>query len=445
MKTSPPKLEDEPSESSTRGLTQLLLVSAFAGALVGLVGGSFHWLLTHGSHGFAMLVAQWKAEGFLGLPGWLLTMLVVGLCVAIARWLVTFAPSAAGSGVQHVEAVMREEATPASFRVLPIKFLGGLLAMVPGLALGREGPTIQMAAVIGTQCGKWFGFTRGDRTLLYTAIAGSGLSVAFNAPLSGVAFVIEEVAHRITMRRLLATLIAVATAIAIYRSFFGNAVELSFTKLIPSSMTELVAYGLLGAWLGALGVMYNKSVLMGLNVFQNTAPKVSPIIKAGILGALIGLVAYWQPQWVGGGEIQVNAVLAGQLSINALLILFLVRWVLGSLSYSMGVPGGLFAPLLLVGATSGALFATSINFLVTAPFVLDPISFALVGMAAFFTAVVRAPFTGILLIIEMSGSVALVAPLIVASVAACLVASLMHGEPIYDSLRARMPQRPTDH
>jgi CIC family chloride channel protein len=76
--------------------------------------------------------------------------------------------------------------------------------------------------------------------------------------------------------------------------------------------------------------------------------------------------------------------------------------------------------------------------------VLDPIAFALVGMAAFFTAVVRAPFTGILLIIEMSGSVSLVAPLIVASVAACLVASLMHGEPIYDSLRARMTHHPTD-
>ena len=444
MNTTPPKLDEDPAASSTHGLTQLLLVSAFAGALVGLVGGSFHWMLLHGSQGFAKLIAQWKAEGFFGLPGWLLTMVVVGLCVGIARWLVTFAPSAAGSGVQHVEAVMREEATPASFRVLPIKFLGGLFAMVPGLALGREGPTIQMAAVIGTQCGKWFGFTRGDRSLLYTAIAGSGLSVAFNAPLAGVAFVIEEVAHRITMRRLLATLIAVATAIAVYRAYFGNAVELSFTKLLPSNLTELVAYGLLGAWLGALGVLYNKSVLLGLNLFSSTAPKVSPIIKAGILGALIGLVAYWQPQWVGGGELQVNAVLAGQLSINALIILFLVRWALGPLSYSMSVPGGLFAPLLLVGATSGALFATSLNFLVTAPFVIDPIAFALVGMAAFFTAVVRAPFTGILLIIEMSGSVALVAPLIVASVAACLVANLMHGEPIYDSLRARMPHHPTD-
>lgn len=438
MKINPHNSDDDLSEQNTRGLAQVLVVSAFAGALVGFVGGSFHWLLVHGSQGFAGLVAQWKAGGFFGLPDWLITMCVVGLCVGTARWLVTFAPSAAGSGVQHVEAVMREEATPATFRVLPIKYLGGLLAMVPGLALGREGPTIQMAAVIGTQCGKWFGFTREDRSLLYTAIAGSGLSVAFNAPLAGVAFVIEEVAHRTTMRRLLATLIAVATAIVVYRSYFGNQVEFNVGNLLPGTIPELMAYGLLGAWIGALGVMYNKSVLLGLNLFGSIAPKTSPIIKAGVVGALIGLVAYWQPHWVGGGELQVNAVLAGQLSLNALIILLLVRWVLGPLSYSMSTPGGLFAPLLLVGATSGALFATSINFLVTAPFVLDPIAFALVGMAAFFTAVVRAPFTGVLLIIEMSGSVSLVAPLITASVAACLVASLMRGEPIYDSLRARM-------
>ena len=430
-----PKIE---SVDQMHGLLQLLLVSAFAGALVGLVGGSFHWMLVHGSKSFADLLAQWRAEGLYGLPGWIFAMIVVGLCVAAARWLVTFAPTAAGSGVQHVEAVMREEATPATFRVLPIKFLGGLLAMIPGLALGREGPTIQMAAVIGTQCGKLFGFAREDRSLLYTAIAGSGLSVAFNAPLSGVAFVIEEVAHRITIRRLLATLIAVATAMTVYRAYFGNDVEFNVGHLLPGTIPELMAYGLLGAWIGALGVMYNKSVLFGLNLFNNTAPNTSPMLKAGVVGAFIGLIAYWQPEWVGGGEIQVNAVLAGQLSLNALIILLLVRWVLGPLSYSMSTPGGLFAPLLLVGAISGALFATSINFIVTGPFVLDPIAFALVGMAAFFTAVVRAPFTGVLLVIEMSGSVTLVAPLITASVAACLIANLMQGEPIYDSLRVRI-------
>lgn len=430
--------DDESFETVTRALVPLLAVAAVAGVLVGLVGGSFHWLLTHGGAGFLELLAHWKIHGFFGLPGWLAAMAVVALSVATARWLVTFAPSSAGSGVQHVEAVMREQAEPAPMRVLPIKYLGGLLAMVPGLALGREGPTIQMAAVIGTQCGKLFGFSQSDRSMLYTAVAGCGLSVAFNAPLSGAAFVIEEVAHRTTMRRVLTTLVAIATAMAVYRGYFGNHVELLVSDFLPTSTIEMLFYAAFGAMVGGLGVLYNKSVLLGLNLFNDTAPTVSPIVKAGVIGALIGLLAYWQPQWVGGGELQVNTILAGQLGISALLVLLLVRWVLGPLSYSMGTPGGLFAPLLLVGAATGALFASGANAIMPATELLSPSAFALVGMAAFFTAVVRAPVTGILLICEMSGTVTLMIPLLIACVMAALVASLLHGEPIYDSLRARM-------
>ncbi len=429
---------DETFDTMTRALVPLLAVAAVAGVCVGLVGGSFHWLLTHGSAGFLELLAQWKRNGFLGVPGWLAAMVVVAVSVAIARWLVTFAPSAAGSGVQHVEAVMREQAEPAPLRVLPIKYLGGLLAMVPGLALGREGPTIQMAAVIGTQCGKLFGFSQSDRSMLYTAVAGCGLSVAFNAPLSGAAFVIEEVAHQTTMRRVLTTLVAIASAMAVYRGYFGDNVEFLVNDFLPTTKIELLVYTVFGALVGGLGVLYNKSVLLGLNLFHNTAPKVSPVVKAGIIGALIGLLAYWQPQWVGGGELQVNTILAGQLGMSALLLLLLVRWVVGPLSYSMGTPGGLFAPLLLVGAATGALFASGANVIMPATELLSPSAFALVGMAAFFTAVVRAPVTGILLICEMSGTVSLMIPLLIASVMAALVASLLRGEPIYDSLRARM-------
>jgi CIC family chloride channel protein len=262
--------------------------------------------------------------------------------------------------------------------------------------------------------------------------------VAFNAPLAGVAFVIEEVAHRTNMRRVLATLIAVATAMAVYRGYFGNLVEFKVDDFLPATPIEYLLYAIFGALIGALGVLYNKSVLLGLNLFANTAPQVSPVLKAAVVGSLIGLLAYWQPQWVGGGEVQVDTLLAGQLGATALLILVLVRWVLGPLSYSLGTPGGLFAPLLLVGASLGVLFCGAANLIIPSTELLTPNAFALVGMAAFFTAVVRAPVTGILLISEMSGTVSLMTPLLLACVMATLVASLLRGEPIYDSLRERM-------
>jgi len=150
---------DESFAEINQGLIRLLVVAAVAGIAVGLVGGSFHWLLVHGGAGFLQTLAQWKDVGVWGLPGWLAAMAVVGVSVALARWLVTFAPASAGSGVQHVEAVMREDADPAPFKVLPIKFVGGLLAMVPGLALGREGPTIQMARSLAHSLARSLGLT----------------------------------------------------------------------------------------------------------------------------------------------------------------------------------------------------------------------------------------------------------------------------------------------
>lgn len=437
-----PVVEDESFDEFDPGLVRLLLIAAIAGVLVGLVGGAFHWSLVNGSAAFLRALEDIKNNGTSALPGWMIAMLIAGISVGLARWLVKFAPTAAGSGVQHVEAVMREQAQPASLVVLPIKFIGGLLAMVPGLALGREGPTIQMAGVIGTQCGKLFGLSHNDRSLLYTAIAGSGLSVAFNAPLSGAAFVIEEVARRVTVRRVLATLTAVATAMAVYRGLFGNLHDFMVGTLDHATPVELLLYLLLGMLMGLLAVLYNRSVLLGLNTFSGLAPDTSPWIKAGIVGAFMGLIAYHQPQWVGGGELQVNLLLAGHYGPQALVLLLLVRWFLGPLSYSMGTPGGLFAPLLLVGATVGALYAHGLNAMAASTFhsalMINPAAFAMVAMAAFFTGVVRAPVTGILLICEMSGSVTLMVPLLLASVGAAVVASLLRGEPIYDSLRARM-------
>jgi len=431
-------LEEESLETTNHDLFRLVVVAAIAGIAVGIVGGCFHWLLLHGQSGLAQRFADWKSNGLFGLPGWIAAALIAGTAVGIARWLIRFAPTAAGSGIQHVEAVIRHQASPAPLRALPIKFFGGLLAMIPGMALGREGPTVQMAAVIGSQCGRIFGLNRDDKFLLYTAVAGAGLAVAFNAPMAGVAFVVEEVSRRVTTRRLLTTLIAVGTSIAIFRAYFGNAVAFSMDSLKAADAASLFIFAGFGVFLGAAGVLYNKSILFGLNLFSACTRKISPPIGAAMVGAMVGLLGYWQPFLVGGGESQVQTILTHTLSINTLVMLLLVRWALGPASYAPGLPGGLFAPLLLVGATMGAILASVINWIPSIAGGADTATYAMVGMAAFFTAVVRAPFTGVLLIIEMSANVALTPALLIACVTAALTASLMRAEPIYDSLRARM-------
>ena len=433
--------EEESLEVTNRNLLRLVIVAAIAGLAVGLVGGCFHWLLLHGGAAFTLKLVQWKANGLFGLPGWVAASVIAATSVGLARWLIRLAPTAGGSGIQHVEAVMREQASPAPLLALPIKFVGGLLAMIPGMALGREGPTVQMAAVIGNQCGRIFGLNRDDKFLLYTAVAGAGLSVAFNAPMAGVAFVVEEVSRKVTTRRLLTTLIAVATSIAIFRTFFGNAVAFEMHTLKAADATSLLIFAGFGVFLGAAGVLYNKSILLGLNIFSICSQRIPPEIGAAVIGALIGLIGYWQPFWVGGGDSQIQSMLSHVLSINTLLMLLLIRWVLGPVCYAPGLPGGLFAPLLLVGSTLGAILASVMNMMPSLVGAADVAAFAMVGMAAFFTAVVRAPFTGVLLMIEMSGNVALTPALLVACVTATVTASLLRAEPIYDSLRARMTAR----
>ena len=438
--TLPPRqpAKAEAIDDSVTALSTLLLVAALAGGLVGLVGGSFRWCLdTVYTVLLSLLQTLHTAESTNLLPGWLILPVLAALLVAGARALVRLEPTAAGSGIQHVEAVMHGQADPAPLRTLPVKFIGGLLAMAPGLALGREGPTVQMAAIIGTQCGRLARLNREDRFMLYTAVAGAGLSVAFNAPLAGAAFVLEEVARRVTLRRLLVTLTAVATSIAVLRSQFGNATDFSVTLSNTLNPAQIVLMTALGALCGLLGVMYNRSVVAGLNLFA-CAPRIPPEAKAATVGALIALVAWWHPDWVGSGELHVQTIFDHRWTMAPLLLLLVVRWILGVVSYAPGVPGGLFAPLLLVGSAIGALLAMTLH--ATTGWAFDSTAFAMIGMAGFFAAVVRAPFTGILLAVEMTGNVSLMVPLLLASVAAVAVATGLGNPPIYDTLRARMIQ-----
>lgn len=434
---SAPLVAPEENDAQLHDLVRLVLVAMVAGALTGVVGGLFRALLDNTHDTLLAAMAYWRGLDTAGalVPGWVWALLVGGACMGLSRWMVRLAPSAGGSGIQHVEGVFHEVANPAPLRVLPIKFIGGLFAMAPGAALGREGPTVQMAAVIGNVCGEVARLCRADRFLLYTAVAGSGLAVAFNTPLAGLAFVNEEVSRSVTLRRTLVTLTAVATAMLSFWSIYGN--TLTFHVALPEapSFAALAAMTLLGALCGVIGAGYNQTVLGALNRFD-ALTVLPPEIKASLIGMLIGLTAWFYPTGVGGGENQAQQILSGQFGFVALLILFGFRWIIGPISYAAGTPGGLFSPMLLLGAALGSLFATALA--ATGLCEVSATSFALIGMSGLFAGVVRAPLTGILLVIEMTGSTVLMVPLLTASGAAVLVASLLRNEPVYDSLLQRM-------
>lgn len=413
---------------------RLAVASVLTGILIGIVGGAFRYLLMTADRLRNLLVLWahawphigWLAPLFLGLVG-----------AAGARFLVVrFAPPAEGSGVQRVEAVFSGEVKPAYPSIVLVKFFGGLLAMGCGLALGREGPTVQMGASLGSLVGRFVVRQEEDRKVVDAAGAGAGLAVAFNAPIGGSVFVFEELTSSFTPWLLVATLAAASMAIWLMRYMLGNTLVFSVEHVSPTEVWKVSPFFALGALLGAAGAFYN-FITIWLLGFCDRLTRFSSVQRAAFIGATVGVVAWFTPALVGGGESVTQAILSNRYAVGALLTIFLVRFLIGPWSYAAGAPGGIFAPLLVLGACSGALFAGTLNhFLPTLS--LSPLAFAVVGMGALFSASVRAPLTGVVLAVEMTGRGDLTLGLLVASLIAMVVAMLLNSEPIYESLKRRM-------
>jgi chloride channel protein, CIC family len=404
-----------------------------AGAVTGLTGACFRLVLREADSSRVDVMSQLRP---LGAAGVLIAMLIVAACAALARGLVRLAPEAGGSGVQRVEAVMRGEARPASSRVLPVKFVGGALALGAGMVLGREGPTVQMGAVIGDWFAKQARLSTVDLRRLQAATAGAGLAVAFSAPVGGAVFTFEEVARSTTTRLIVVSLSACASAIAVAWLILGSAPVFNVIALAHPTWGTAAPFVVFGALLGALGVAYNRLMVVFLDLADRYA-RVPPEVSAGVIGGTVGFCLFIDDNLVGGGDVLNQRVLTHTDVTMALAAILGLRACLGPLCYAAGTPGGIFAPLLLVGAVGGTLFADTANHLWPGAG-LDPVAFAIVGMSTFFTAVVRAPLTGIVLIMEMTATTSQAVPMLGAAASAVLVATVLKGEPIYDTLRLRM-------
>ena len=408
--------------------------------IIGFVGGAFRWCLQWADL-LRVDLSEW-AHRVAG-PGWLVPIMVVAACAALAAWVVRWVPLAAGSGIQHVEAVYRGDASPPELRLLPVKFVGGVLGIGSGLVLGREGPTVHMGAAIGAAAARVAQLPEATVRMLQTAVGGAGLAVAFNAPIGGVLFTLEEVTKSFRMRTVLATVFAAATAVGCSRLVVGDDPDFRVPEVASPSLGWLPLFIVFGLATGCLGVLYNR-VVLGFVDHVKLVPRIPAAVKAAVIGALIGLVLFLQPLAVGGGDTLTQSILGGDsMILPAVLGLLALRLVAGPLSYAAAVPGGLFAPLLAVGALWGVLFVGCAGAVLPGDTAALAIPMAMVGMTAFFGATVRAPLTGIVLVVEMTATTSVVVPMIAATAAAVLAAELLRSPPIYDSLRERMPVEPT--
>ena len=415
-------------------LLRMTLASVIAGVMIGVVGGSFRWCLERAEQLRDRIIFLSHGKPYIG---WIVPVVAAAIAVAIARLLVLkIAPEASGSGIHRVEAIMAGEIEPGNDRVLPVKYLGGLLSLGSGMALGREGPTVQMGASIGHIIAPWFVREKDDERVVLAAGAGAGLAVAFNAPVGGSVFVFEELTSSFTPWLLVATLSAASFAVAVMRWMIGN--QYVFFVLPGNAPGGSIDWFflLLGGLLGVAGAAYNALSLRLLDLTEKFA-KYPPVARAAFIGAVVGLVAFLAPALVGSGDTLTQSILSGKVPLHALGLVFLVRFLLGPWSYAAGTPGGMFAPLLLVGTAFGALFGGVVHHF-NPNSAASMVDFAIIGMVALFAASVRAPLTGIVLAIEMTGRGDLTLGMLGAALGAMLVAMLLKSPPIYQSLKERM-------
>jgi CIC family chloride channel protein len=232
-----------------------------------------------------------------------------------------------------------------------------------------------------------------------------------------------------------AAFVAAAAADVVARSVSGQLPVFAVPSYAMPPLQALPVFALLGVLAGVFGILFNRCLLDALDLMTRV-PKGWKLVSSAAVGAATGLTAWFNPLVVGGGHELAESVLLGKTTFIAIPLLFLLRFALTIASYGTGAAGGIFAPLLALGALLGLGFGHIAHNLIPA-IAGEPALFAVVGMAAYFTAIVRAPLTGILLITEMTGSYEQMLPLLASSFCAYAVAELLRSLPIYEALLER--------
>lgn len=417
--------------SHDAGKISIILQSVLIGLIAGGVVVLYRVVLSHAEEvSFAMYdyVRTHK-----------LSVLILGVGLVFAGWFVGYLTKRnnmmGGSGIPQIKGILMGYFQQNWLSTLVCKFLGGTIAILGGLALGREGPSIQLGASVAEGIGNKFNQSRMEKKILIASGASAGLAAAFNAPLAGVIFALEEIFKYFSPLILVSTMAAAVVADFVSKHFFGLAPVFKFEITTLLSLNDYWIVIILGVILGLLGAIYNWTLLNIQKIYKRighingTLKMTIPFIFAGFFGLFFPLV-------LGGGHAMIE-LLNPMTGIFFLILIFVVKFIFAMISFGSGAPGGIFFPLLVLGATIGAIVSSTAIYFGSISSDLY-YNIIILAMAGFFTAIVRAPITGIVLIMEMTGSLSHMLSLTIVSMIAYVVADLLKSPPIYDALLDNM-------
>ncbi|MDZ8035768.1 MAG: chloride channel protein [Nostoc sp. DedQUE08] len=399
------------------------LIGLVSGLAAVLLGQAVDWA------GALRVHLSYLLPAYLVLPG-------VGLIGGfLAGWLVErFAPEASGSGMSEVKAVLARVPMPLNLRIALVKLIGATLVLGSGMPLGREGPTVQIGAALANQLSNWAPTSPEHRRQLIAAGAGAGLAAAFNAPIAGVLFVVEELLQDVSGITLGTAILASFIASVISRLYGSHSLDLNHLNLgLPDTTffaQEIPFYLILGVLAGLLGILFNKGILESLAINRRLL-RLSLSWRIGIAGLVSGAAIAFLPAVFRDHAGLREILLVGSANWSFAAIAFLVQFTLIIFTYGSGAPGGLLVPTLALGAALGYLVGAVEHSLLG---MSAATVYAHVGMAAFFSAVSKVPITAVVIVFEMTTDFNLVLPLMIASVVAYLVAEKIDRRSLYDLL-----------
>jgi len=414
------------------GFNQLKWRITYKGILAGLISGLLAVLyrlgIEFGTEKSIQAYRYLKVHPIFIAP-WILFLIAAGF---IVYWLTRLEPDAKGSGIPQVEGILLLGMKMKWYAILTVRFLAGFMGSLFGVSVGREGPSIQIGACGSQALAEKTGKNKLEENYLITAGASAGLSAAFNAPLSGIMFALEEIHRSFSPNILIAATAAALTSDCVSKYFFGLKPVLSYVGISQLPMQYYMWLPVLGILSGLVGGITNKG-LLGAGTLYEKIPAVLRPILAFLIALPCGL---FLPQILGGGQGLIKLSENGEIGIPLLITFLIAKLIFTCTSFGSGIPGGIFMPILAIGALTGRVFGQAVAvFGVPAEFIP---AFCVCAMAGAMSGSVKAPVTSILLMAEMTGSLVHLLPVAVVSFVALLTSDILNISPIYEVLLDRM-------
>lgn len=410
----------------------LVLESVLIGFAAGLVTVAFRYALSQTEK----LRARLYTNVFRAFPLWLVLWAVfLTLLGLFLGWAIKVRPMIKGSGVPQVKGVLLGHFQMHWITELPLKILSSVLGLGVGLSLGRGGPSLQVASYVGLGMLPLFRRSKEEENVLIVAASSAGIAATFSAPLAGVLFTLEELCPSFSPLFIASAMAASVTAKATAALFFGSGPIFSFTGIITLPLQNMHWVVLLGIACAILGDVFKRALYLSMDAYTRFAIPLMlrPLIPL-LLSIPLGLCLH---DVLGGGHSLIVAIADGAYSLRLLLLFFACKLVFTAICHGSSASGGIFFPLLACGALVGAAMGQALEL---GGFISDSqkLNFIILGMAAFFTSVVKTPITGMVLILEMSGNVSNMENLVLACLSAFVMSELIMSRSVYSVLLERM-------